>query len=127
MSVRYFDTLVLTLVTFIPAIGGALLVIVPRRDRDIRIFALIISLLTFGLSLHLIARVHRLLPGFQYEIDKAWVSSPNIHYHMGVDGISVSPGYAYERAPDQQRRRFGVGAQVRRQLLQAGAAADQLR
>ena len=22
--------------------------------------------------------------------------------HMGVDGISVSPGYAYERAPDQQ-------------------------
>ena len=89
MSVRYFDTLVLTLVTFIPAIGGALLVIVPRRDRDIRIFALIISLLTFGLSLHLIARVHRLLPGFQYEIDKTWVSSPNIHYHMGVDGISL--------------------------------------
>src|SRR5579862_7011206 len=89
MSVRYFDTLVLTLVTFIPAIGGLLLVIVPRRDRDIRIFALIISLLTFGLSLHLIARVHRLLPGFQYEIDKAWVSSPNIHYHMGVDGISL--------------------------------------
>ena len=89
MSVRYFDTLVLTLVTFIPAIGGLLLVIVPRRDRDIRIFALIISLLTFGLSLHLIARVHRLLPGFQYEIDKAWISSPNIHYHMGVDGISL--------------------------------------
>lgn len=65
MSVRYFDTLVLTLVTFIPAIGGLLLLIVPRRDRDIRIFALIISLLTFGLSLHLIARVHRMLPGFQ--------------------------------------------------------------
>jgi len=89
MSVRYFDTLVLTLVTFIPAIGGLLLVLVPRRDRDIRIFALIISLLTFGLSLHLIARVHRLLPGFQYEIDKAWITSPKIHYHMGVDGISL--------------------------------------
>jgi NADH-quinone oxidoreductase subunit M len=89
MSVANFDTLVLTLVTFIPAIGGLLLVIVPRRDRDIRIFALIISLLTFGLSLHLIARVHRLLPGFQYEIDKAWIASPNIHYHMGVDGISL--------------------------------------
>src|SRR5579864_4929455 len=80
---------ILTLVTFIPAVGGLLLLLVPRRDRDIRIFALIISLLTFGLSLHLIARVHRLLPGFQYEIDKAWVSSPNIHYHMGVDGISL--------------------------------------
>src|SRR5262252_2958299 len=89
MSVSYFDTLVLTLVTFIPAIGGVLLLLFPRRDRDIRIFSLIISLLTFGLSLHLIARVHRMLPGFQYEIDKAWISSPNIHYHMGVDGISL--------------------------------------
>jgi NADH-quinone oxidoreductase subunit M len=83
------DNLILTLVTFIPAAGGVLLLLFPRRDRDIRIFALIISLLTFGLSLHLIARVHRMSPGFQYEIDRLWISSPNIHYHMGVDGISL--------------------------------------
>src|ERR1700751_1691627 len=89
MNTSGLDNLILTLVTFIPAAGGVLLLLFPRRDRDIRIFALIISLLTFGLSLHLIARVHRLLPGFQYEIDKTWVSSPNIHYHMGVDGISL--------------------------------------
>src|SRR5213078_273213 len=82
-------TSILTLVTFIPAAGGLLLLLIPRRDRDIRIFALIISLFTFGLSLHLIAHVHRALPGFQYEIDRAWISSPNIHYHMGVDGISM--------------------------------------
>ena len=89
MNTSVLDNLVLTLVTFIPAAGGVLLLLFPRRDRDIRIFSLIISLLTFGLSLHLIARVHRMLPGFQYEIDKAWISSPNIHYHMGVDGISL--------------------------------------
>src|SRR5213078_2345632 len=82
-------TSILTLVTFIPAAGGLLLLLIPRRDRDIRIFALIISLFTFGASLHLVARVHRMLPGFQYEIDKQWISSPNIHYHMGVDGISM--------------------------------------
>src|ERR1700727_3928698 len=23
------------------------------------------------------------------EIDKPWISSPNIHYHMGIDGISL--------------------------------------
>src|SRR5205807_2662690 len=69
--------------------GGLLLLLVPRRDRDIRIFSLIVSLLTFGLSLHFVARVHRMLPGFQYEIDRAWVSTPNIPYHMGVDGISM--------------------------------------
>jgi len=89
MSSNSFDGLILTLVTFIPAAGGILLLLIPRRDRDIRIFALIISLLTFGLSLHLIARVHRMAPGFQYEIDRPWISSPNIHYHMGVDGISL--------------------------------------
>jgi len=83
------NTSILTLVTFIPAAGGVLLLLIPRRDRDIRIFALIISLFTFGLSLHLIAHVHRALPGFQYEIDRPWISSPNIHYHMGVDGISM--------------------------------------
>jgi NADH-quinone oxidoreductase subunit M len=89
MNTSGLDNLVLTLVTFIPAAGGVLLLLFPRRDRDIRIFSLIITLLTFGLSLHLIARVHRMLPGFQYEIDKHWISAPNIHYHMGVDGISL--------------------------------------
>jgi NADH-quinone oxidoreductase subunit M len=89
MNTSNLDTIILTLVTFIPAAGGLLLLLFPRRDRDIRIFALIVSLLTFGLSLHLIAHVHRSLPGFQYEIDRQWISTPNIHYHMGVDGISM--------------------------------------
>lgn len=89
MSSRSLDPLILTLITFIPAAGGLLLLLFPRRDRDIRIFSLIVSLLTFGVSLHLVARVHRWLPGFQYEIDLPWISTPNIHYHMGVDGISM--------------------------------------
>jgi NADH-quinone oxidoreductase subunit M len=89
MNTGGLDSLILTLVTFIPAAGGVLLLIFPRRDRDIRIFSLIVSLLTFGISLHLVARVHRMLPGFQYEIDRLWITTPNIHYHMGVDGISM--------------------------------------
>ena len=89
MNTSVLDPLILTLVTFIPAAGGLLLLVIPRRDRDIRIFALIVSLFTFGASLHLVARVHRMLPGFQYEIDRPWISTPNIHYHMGVDGISM--------------------------------------
>jgi NADH-quinone oxidoreductase subunit M len=89
MSSHSLDALILTLITFIPAAGGLLLLLFPRRDRDIRIFSLIVSLLTFGVSLHLVARVHRWLPGFQYEFDRPWISTPNIHYHMGVDGISM--------------------------------------
>ena len=80
---------ILTLVTFAPLAGALLLVLLPRRDRDIRIFALVISLLTFVLSLHLPVYLHRGQAGFQYEIKRQWISTPNIHYHMGVDGISL--------------------------------------
>src|SRR5947209_9137125 len=83
------DSAILTLVTFIPLAGALLLLLVPRRDRDIRLFSLVITLLAFVLSLHLPVHFHRAQPGFQYEIDKQWISSPNIHYHMGVDGFSV--------------------------------------
>jgi NADH-quinone oxidoreductase subunit M len=83
------DTSILSLVTFIPAAGALLLLLIPRRDRDIRVFALIIALLTFCLSLYLPAYFHRTQAGFHYEIDQQWITSPNIHYHMGADGISM--------------------------------------
>jgi NADH-quinone oxidoreductase subunit M len=89
MSTDSLSSVILTLVTFLPLAGGFLLIVFPRRDRDIRIFALVISLLTFVLSLHLPVYFHRGQSDFQYEIDRPWISTPNIHYHMGVDGISL--------------------------------------
>ena len=38
------DNSMLTLVTFIPLAGAILLLLFPRRDRDIRVFALVVSL-----------------------------------------------------------------------------------
>src|ERR1022692_1590742 len=32
---------------------------------------------------------HRGHIDFQFQIDRQWVSTPNIHYHMGIDGISL--------------------------------------
>ena len=83
------DNSMLTLVTFIPLAGALLLVLFPRRDRDIRVFALVISLLDFVLSLHLPVHFQRGQTGFQYEVNHQWISNPNIHYHMGVDGVSM--------------------------------------
>ncbi len=62
----------------------------PNRDRDIRWFALIVTLVEFVLSLHLPVyfRAERAV-GFQYEINHNWIASPNIHFHLGVDGISL--------------------------------------
>jgi NADH-quinone oxidoreductase subunit M len=83
------DRWILTLVTFIPAAAGFLLMLAPRRDREIRVYSLLVTLLTFVLSLHLPAHFHRNLSGFQFDLDIPWIPTPNIHYHMGVDGISL--------------------------------------
>jgi NADH-quinone oxidoreductase subunit M len=83
------DNAILTLVAFVPAAGALLLLVFPRRDRDIRLFSLVISLLTFVLSLHLPAHFHRDQTGFQYVKDIPWIPTPNIRYHMGIDGISL--------------------------------------
>src|ERR1700756_3864055 len=88
-TMSFLEQNILTLVTFAPLAGAVLLVFFNRRDRDIRVFSFLVSLLTFGLSLHLPVHFHRGLPGFQFEIDKPWVSAPNIHYHMAIDGISL--------------------------------------
>ncbi len=89
MTTDSWSAYILTFVTFAPLAGALLLVLFPRRDRDIRIFALVVSLFTFFLSLHLPVHFHRGQSGFQYPIDHPWISTPNIHYHMGMDGISL--------------------------------------
>jgi NADH-quinone oxidoreductase subunit M len=89
MNIETLSPFILSLVTFVPAGGALLLLLFPRRDRDIRLFALVVSLLTFILSLQLAMHFQRSQPGFQFEIDRQWITSPNIHYHMGIDGISL--------------------------------------
>ena len=83
------NTYILTIVTFIPLGGAVLLALFPRRDRDIRLFALVVSLLTFVLSLHLPVHFARHHAVFQFEQDVQWITTPNIHYHLAIDGISM--------------------------------------
>src|SRR5450755_1603727 len=65
-AMNYIDNNIITIITFLPFAGALLLCIFPRRDRDIRWFALGISLVTLLASLHL-----------------PW------HYVRGLDGISM--------------------------------------
>src|SRR5215467_12846912 len=89
MSTDALSPYIVSLVTFVPLGGAVLLTLLPRRDRDIRVIAFLVSLITFGLSIHLPVYFRRGLPGFQFEIDRQWITSPNIHYHMAVDGVSM--------------------------------------
>jgi len=83
------DNSILSLVAFIPLAGALLLLIMPRRDRDTRILALVVSVVAFLASLHLPVHLVRAQAGFQFEVNHQWISNPNIHYHLGVDGISM--------------------------------------
>lgn len=80
---------ILTLVTFIPAIGAVLLMLMPRQDRALRWMALITSLVAFAFSLYLPANFAYGQTGFQFENNKSWISIANIRYHLGADGISM--------------------------------------
>ena len=84
------DKLILTIVTFTPALGALALLFFNRQNtRAIRGFTLAVAVLTFILSLHLIAHFDSSRSGFQFLVDVPWISSAGIHYHMGIDGISV--------------------------------------
>ena len=86
---NFVDRNILTIVTFLPLAGAILLAFFPRRDRDVRYFALGISLITLLASLHLPWYFNRSNSGFQFEQNVPWIPHPNIHYHLGVDGISM--------------------------------------
>ncbi len=86
---NFINQNIVTIVIFLPFAGALLLLVFPRRDRDIRYFALGITLITFLASLHLPWHFTRGADGFQYEQNVPWIPHPNIHYHLGVDGISL--------------------------------------
>ena len=80
---------ILTLTTFVPAAGAVVVALLPRQGRVIQWFSLLVTLLTFGLALHLPFHYIYGQPGFQFEVDHAWIESPAIRYHLGVDGLSM--------------------------------------
>jgi NADH-quinone oxidoreductase subunit M len=80
---------ILTLIIFAPLVGALVVALLPRRGRVIQVFTLLVTLLTFGLSLHLPAHFNYAQHGFQFVENDAWVASPAIGYHLGVDGLSL--------------------------------------
>ena len=83
---------VLTIVTFLPLVGVLFLALVRGDDevakRNIRVIALLTTIVDFFASLLIWARFDPSNPGFQLEEKAGWLGDV-FSYHMGVDGISV--------------------------------------
>ena len=80
---------ILSMITFVPTIGAIVVALLPRTGKVIQWFTLLVTLLTFALTLHLPAHFQYGQAGFQFEENHPWITSPKIGYHLGIDGISM--------------------------------------
>ncbi len=80
----------LSLVILAPWAGAALLACLPRlAPRAQKALALLFSLSTLVLSLVAMSSFERAAGGYQFVETHAWIPSLNIHYHLGLDGMSL--------------------------------------
>ena len=82
--------MLLTVITFLPALGALLIVALPR-DRELLVkgASVTVTVLTFVVSLPLYFRWNAASAGYQFTEHHAWMPSLGISYHIGVDGLSV--------------------------------------
>src|SRR5882672_4916801 len=83
---------ILSVVTFLPAVGALLIYLIRGDDeaarRNARWVALWTTLVTFAVSLLLVWRFDPAVSDFQFVEKTSWLAN-GITYHMGVDGISL--------------------------------------
>ncbi len=80
----------LSLAVFVPWLGALALAMLPRLgERGSRVLALASSLSTLALSLALLRSYDRAATGYQFVERHGWISALNVHYHLGLDGLSL--------------------------------------
>ena len=87
------DFPILTILTFLPLVGAAFILLMRGEEDAVasgaRKMALWTSVITFVLSLFLWFNFDPTTAAFQFEEKRDWLPEYNIGYHLGVDGISV--------------------------------------
>ena len=80
----------LTVVLLLPLAGFLIALCIPRSSPQAsRVWALVLSLAVFAASLGLLAWFDRGVAGEQFTLDIPWISTPDIHFHIAVDGVSL--------------------------------------
>jgi NADH-quinone oxidoreductase subunit M len=83
---------ILTLILLTPLVGAGVLALIPERSSATKIHAtvaLVVTLITFLLTLHLPAHYDYAARGFQFVHSCVWIEQPHILYKVGVDGLSM--------------------------------------
>jgi len=80
----------LSVLIFFPAVGALALMMLRGDDHKfIRSIAMLVAVAEFLFSLLLLRGVPIGSSGYRLEEFAKWIPAPPIHYHLGVDGISM--------------------------------------
>ncbi|MFB3895858.1 MAG: NuoM family protein, partial [bacterium] len=80
----------LSIITFLPLFGGLIILLINRdKQRIIKTIALIISLLTFLISIPLFINFRLGTPEMQFVEQYPWINAIGASYFLGIDGISL--------------------------------------
>ena len=81
----------LSLVVWVPILGGVWVLLLGEENgaRNARFAALVVSVVAFLLSLPLYADFEAGVAAMQFVEKAEWIPAFRIHYHLGVDGISM--------------------------------------
>ena len=80
----------LSLITFVPLIGAAMVLLLPKTSEiPIKLVALITSLVSLLFTLHVWSRFDP-LSGLMFEERFAWIPAIHVDYRLAVDGLSIA-------------------------------------
>jgi NADH-quinone oxidoreductase subunit M len=87
---NWFDDWALTLAVFLPAVGMAIVLLIPRTEETlIKVVTLVTSLATLGVGVAILAEFDFDLRGLQFDVNEPWIDLIHSRYHLGIDGISL--------------------------------------
>jgi NADH-quinone oxidoreductase subunit M len=87
----WFDSWALTLATFLPLVGCAVVLLIPRAKEElIKQVTLLTTLVTLAVGVLILFQFdYDAADKLQFGVDKAWIDVISSRYHMGLDGISL--------------------------------------
>ncbi|MES2676961.1 MAG: NADH-quinone oxidoreductase subunit M [Pseudomonadota bacterium] len=85
---------ILTILTFLPILGALLTLFFvpanrPNSNRNLFNWSLLVSFITFVVSIKLMLQFDKTATGFQFTEVFAFISNSSIKYRLGIDGISL--------------------------------------
>ena len=81
---------ILSLITFAPLAGAMLLLLLPKHsDKEIKLLALGVSIVSLLLTLHVWNHFDA-NAGMMFEERVPWIPALNVDYHLAVDGLSMA-------------------------------------